>query len=126
MSQPSHVEFHTDTLRRVGANGDNWCMTWAADDSKVTSMDDGGWLDGKRSYSNHLYRIVGDKDAFTRHDQPGYPHFAYGGGGWFGYGICSVDGVLYSLVSKCPEDSWSGPFQGIKLLASRDGGETWY
>ena len=42
------VTFHKDTLYRSNGNGDNWCITWAADDSQVTSMDDGNWLKGKK------------------------------------------------------------------------------
>jgi len=42
---PSGVVFHKDPLFRLGAHGDNWCITWAADGSQVTSMCDGDWLD---------------------------------------------------------------------------------
>ena len=62
---------------------------------------------------------------FEREDLPGYPQFFFGERGWFGYGIASVDGVLYSFVSKCPQNSWSGPFRGVKLLRSSDNGKTW-
>jgi hypothetical protein len=89
-------------------------------------MCDGNWLGGERSYHNHLYRIVGGPDGFSRQDIPGYPQFIWGTGSWFGYGIVSVDGVLYSVVSKTPANQWSGPFRGIKLLKSPDNGKTWY
>jgi len=123
-AQPTGVVFHTETLRRVGRSGDNFCLTWAADDSQITSMDDGNWLDGPHNYSNHLYRLIGEADDFRREDLTGYPQFLYGEGGWFGYGLCSADGVLYSFVSKCPQNSWSGPFRGMKLLKSYDNGVT--
>lgn len=125
-AEPTGVEFHHDTLRRVGAKGDNWCITWAADDSQITSMDDGNWLGGPKSFSNHLYRITGRHDAFERRDIPAYPKFLFGARGWFGYGIVSVDGTLYSFVSKCPRNSWSGPFRGVKLLKSTDNGGSWF
>ncbi len=123
--RPSGVEFRVETLRRVGGHGDNWCLTWAADDSQVTSMDDGGWLEGPQSYSNHLFRVVGGPGDFRRDDLPGYPSFAFNERGWFGYGLVSVDGIFYSFVSKCPENRWSGPFWGFKLLKSTDNGMSW-
>ena len=122
---PTGVIFHRDTIYRSNNRGDNWCITWAADDSQVTSMCDGNWLGGERSYHNHLYRIVGGPDGFSRRHIPGYPQFIWGTGSWFGYGIVSVDGVLYSVVSKTPASRWSGPFRGIKLLRSPDNGKTW-
>ncbi|MHC4521121.1 MAG: hypothetical protein ACYTAS_21210 [Planctomycetota bacterium] len=123
---PTGVIFHKDTLYRSDNQGDNWCITWAADGSQVTSMCDGNWLGGKTSYHNHLYRIVGDPDGFTRQDIPNYPQFVWKTGSWFGYGIVSVDGVLYAAVSKTPRDRWSGPFRGIKLLRSSDNGDSWH
>ena len=122
---PTGVIFHDDTLYRSDAKGDNWCITWAADNSQITSMCDGNWLKGKHSYHNHLYRITGELDGFSITDIPNYPQFVSGTGSWFGYGIVSVDGVVYSVVSKTPANRWSGPFRGIKLLKSTDNGETW-
>ena len=75
---------------------------------------------------NHLYRVIGDPEGFSREDIPNYPQFVSGTGSWFGYGITSVDGVLYSVISKTPANRWSGPFRGIKLLKSPDNGHTWY
>ena len=122
---PTGVTFHRNTIYRSDNSGDNWCITWAADDSQITSMCDGSWL-GKKSYHNHLYRIIGGPDNFSRKDIPNYPDFSGGPGSWFGYGIVSVDDILYSVVSKTPADGWSGPFRGIKLLKSKDNGHTWY
>ena len=124
--RPTGIVFQSNTMRRVEARGDNWCITWAADDSQIVSMDDGNWLRGPKAFSNHLYRLVGPHTAFEREDIPNYPEFLYGARGWFGYGIVSVDGVLYSFVSKCPKNHWSGPFRGVKLLRSPDNGATWY
>jgi hypothetical protein len=123
---PTGVVFHRENIYRSDNRGDNWCITWAADDSQITSMCDGNWLGGRQSYHNHLYRIIGGPDDFAREDIPGYPRYVWGTGSWFGYGIVSVDGVLYSVVSKTPKDRWSGPFRGIKLLKSPDNGKTWY
>jgi len=122
---PTGVTFHRDTIYRSEHRGDNWCITWAADDSQVTSMCDGNWLGSKQSYHNHLYRILEGPDAFFVEDVPGYPQYVWNTGSWFGYGIVSVDSVLYSVVSKTPADRWSGPFRGIKLLKSTDQGASW-
>ena len=57
---PEGVIFNKETLKRLGASGDNWCLTWAADGSQIVSMCDGNWLDQKNYASqihNHLYRI---------------------------------------------------------------------
>ena len=123
---PAGVIFHRDTLFRSDGEGDNWCITWAADDSQITSMDDGNWLSGEYGYHNHLYRILGGPEGFTREDIPNYPQFAAGKGSWFGYGIVSVDTLIYSVISKTPGGSWSGPFRGIKLLKSADNGASWF
>jgi hypothetical protein len=124
--RPTGIAFLSETMRRIGGSGDNWCITWAADDSQIVSMDDGNWLKGPKSFSNHLYRLVGPHTEFERQDVPNYPEFIFGARGWFGYGIVSVDGVLYSFVSKCPKNGWSGLFRGVKLLRSPDNGATWY
>ncbi|HEY54052.1 MAG TPA: DUF4185 domain-containing protein, partial [Caldilineae bacterium] len=126
-SVPTGVTFQRDTLHRRGSHGDNWCITWARDGSQITSMDDGVWLKTPDvGYHNHLYRILGGPKDFSREDVPNYPAFVHDHGGWFGYGIISVDGTLYSAASKTPDLLWSGPFRGIKLLRSDDNGQTWY
>ena len=125
---PVSVEFQKETLKRVGSGGDNWCITWAKDGSQVTSMCDGNWLklDNKHGgFHNHLFRVLGEPNNFQREDVPGYPDFSGGEGSWFGYGIVSVDDDLYSVISKTPGESWSGPFTGIKLLKSSDNGDSW-
>lgn len=134
---PRNITFHTDTIYRTRPDGharndgDNWCITWAADDSQVTSMDDGDWLGSRveganrRGFHNRLYRVTGDASGFDREELAGYPEFSGPEGSWFGYGIVSVDGALYSAVSRTPGDAWSGPFRGVKLLRSTDNGRSW-
>ncbi|MBT3343335.1 MAG: DUF4185 domain-containing protein [Gemmatimonadetes bacterium] len=131
LSVPSKIVFHHETICRSREHGDNWCITWAADDSQVTSMDDGDWLESRvgganrRGFHNRLYRITGEPEDFSREELTGYPEFAGPEGSWFGYGIIAVDGVLYSAVSRTPGDAWSGPFRGLKLLKSTDNGASW-
>jgi len=123
---PTGIEFQEETLIRKGDHGDNWCITWAPDGSQITSMDDGNWLKGPEGFHNHLYRIKGNPDDFTREDIPDYPHFTRNLGGWFGYGVLSIDDRLYSMVSRTPGEDWSGPFRGVKMLTSADQGKSWY
>ena len=125
---PISVEFQKETLKRLGAGGDNWCITWVKDGSQITSMCDGNWLKLDNKYGgfhNHLFRVLGESNGFQREDIPIYPDFSGGEGSWFGYGIVAVDDNVYSVVSKTPGESWSGPFTGIKLLKSSDNGNSW-
>jgi hypothetical protein len=122
---PVDVTFQYETLFRTDNRGDNWCLTWAADGSQITSMDDGNWLGGSTNYHNRLYRIIGGPDDFVREDIFNYPDFRFTERSWFGYGIGSIDGNIYSVISKTPRMGWSGPFRGIKLLKSSNNGETW-
>ncbi len=127
---PMGVEFQKKTLKRVGTDGDNWCITWAKDNSQITSMCDGIWMKldypDEGYFHNHLYRLIGEADNFQREDIPNYPVLSGEQGSWFGYGIISVDGNIYSTISKTPKDGWSGPFTGFKLLKSSDNGKSWY
>lgn len=126
---PTGVGFHPDSLLRDGCRGDNWCITWADDGHQYTSMDDGsGWRTGAE-YNNRVWRIKGSpertgEDPFTAEFLPGYPEYPYRGG-WYGYGLSSVDGVLYHFVTRTSEDRWSVPFLGAKLIWSADHGATW-
>ena len=55
---PTGVVFHEETLYRPGLKGDNWCTTWAADNSQITSMDDGDWLGAGHIYgTNRRHRL---------------------------------------------------------------------
>lgn len=125
---PIGVEFKKESLKRIGSSGDNWCITWVKDGSQITSMCDGNWigLDNPKFIHNHLFRLLGDADSFQREDIPSYPDYSGKEGSWFGYGVVSVDNNIYSVISKTPGKSWSGPFTGIKLLKSPDNGKTWY
>ena len=126
MVRPTGIDFHSGTLKRMGSRGDNWCITWTKDGSQITSMCDGNWLNGEYGYHNHLYRLVGDAEHFTREDIPGYPQFIREGEGWFGYGVLANNDAIYSMVSRTPGEAWDGPFRGIKMLKSTDNGKSWY
>ena len=128
------AQVNNETIKRLGSVGDNWCITWVNDGSQVTSMCDGNWLNldnpqgdySHHNFHNHLFRIKGDADNFQREDIPSYPNFSGKESSWFGYGIVSVNGNLYSTISKTPKGGWSGPFSGFKMLKSSDNGDSWH
>ncbi len=123
---PVGITFNYSSLRREGHRGDNWCLTWAADDSQITSMDDGDWLNSQTRYHNMLYRIEGSADNASLSELNGYPAYLRSDDGWYGYGVTSVNGVLYSMVSKARGNDWeNGPFRGVKMLRSYDNGNSW-
>ena len=123
---PVGVNFNYSTLRREGHRGDNWCVTWAADDSQITSMDDGDWLNTQTRYHNMLYRIDGNSANASIAELSGYPGFLRSDDGWYGFGVLSVNGTLYSMVSRARGSDWEdGPFEGLKMLRSVDGGNNW-
>ena len=55
---PEGVIFNKKTLKRLGASGDNWCLTWAADGSQIVSMCDGNWLDQKNYASRFTTTFI--------------------------------------------------------------------
>ena len=59
---PIDVTFDLSTLHREGHIGDNWCQTWAADDTVITAMDDGAWTEasGPPVFHSMLYKITGE------------------------------------------------------------------
>ncbi len=127
------VHFYKETLRRVGSGGvagDNWCVTWANDDSQIINMDDGSWLDPDGSFHNRLYKITGSSDFNHNADVTeidNYPFFRDGGGerGWYGYGIVSIGDTIYTAVSLTPNTKFN-PFIGVKILKSPDNGTSWF
>lgn len=125
---PSGVKFETNTLFRSDGRGDNWAMTWSADDSVLTALCDGNWFGQQESFHTHLYRINGGPEDFTFKDLPNYPRFSWNtDSSWFGYGVIAIGETLYTTISKTPRiDWWSGPFRGFKLLKSTDNGDSWY
>jgi hypothetical protein len=60
------VEFDPH-VTRSGRSGDNWCMTWGADDDVYTSLCDGsGWkpYEGEKEFfNNRIFRISGGPDS---------------------------------------------------------------
>jgi hypothetical protein len=66
-----------ETILRYGGDGDNFHMTWAADDRQYVSLSDGqGWFDnptGGWCFNSRLYSVQGGPRSARFDDVPGYP-----------------------------------------------------
>ncbi|MAM89080.1 MAG: hypothetical protein CME36_17410 [unclassified Hahellaceae] len=129
---PKSVTLETSTHQKIGGRGDNWTLTWAKDGSTLVTMDDGNWFSSSaNTYSHAIYRINYPSSSSSNFSMSNvsrlsnYPTFSYKKSCSFGYGLLSVDGVIYSMVSRCRGENWN-QFYGMKLLKSYDNGSTWY
>lgn len=133
-----------DTIFRYGGNGDNWNMSWAADDRQYVSLCDGaGFVDPpKEFYNSRMLAISGGPQDAEFHDVHGYPKLArpaqnYGDTRYYNFGTLAVDGHLYQFLStfnrafrrgemKNPNLNDVVRFIGAKLIYSPDSGRTWH
>jgi hypothetical protein len=126
----SGVQF-SPVVRRMCRSGDNFCMTWADDGCLYTSCDDGwGWnyltpAEDTACYNNRVWRLRGGREELLAEYLPSYPLYTVRDE-WYGFGLICVEGVLYHFITCASDNSFSYPFQGAKLLYSRDHGEHWY
>src|SRR4051795_2937899 len=71
-----------NTVARLGGDGDNWHMTWTADDRVVAGLCDGAarpWLNvPHRPFNSRLISIRGVPPKLDFADTPGYPELLYG------------------------------------------------
>lgn len=141
MSTVASAVRRDDTILHLGGDGDNWLMTWLADDTQLTGLCDGSHLSGTprdRLYNSHLYRVLGSPPDVTFRDVPGYPDVllnildrpAGPVSRYYGFGVVAVDGVVYQFMStfgsaelRSPVDLTS--FVGVKIIYSSDNGATW-
>lgn len=110
-----------ETIMRLGGEGDNFPMTWAADDRQLVTVDDGwGWIEHPGNlYNNRLFAITGDPRGATFSEIASYPEEPIWGSKatYHGFGTLAVDGKLYQYLSSM--------FDAVKLIYSPDGGRTW-
>jgi hypothetical protein len=130
-----------ETILRLGGHGNDWHITWAADDSQLLALCDGsGWSNTRNDiFNSHLYRIIGGPAAARFEDLPGYPDLidahprAVERPRYQGYATLAVDGEIYQFMTMFgvdPVSKGDGPapdprFGGAKLIYSPDGGDTW-
>jgi hypothetical protein len=97
-----------ETIARLGGNGDNWQMTWTADDRMVAGLCDGDaqpWPNvPHRPFNSRLISIRGIPPQPQFADTPGYPELLTGPGPrnvsrYYGFGILAIDGSIYQFLS---------------------------
>jgi hypothetical protein len=127
------------TIARLGGNGDNWHMTWTADDRMVAGLCDGDaqpWPNvPHRPFNSRLISIRGVPPQLEFGDVPAYPELLTGPGPrnvsrYYGFGILALDGSIYQFLST-PDRPFDNNkphprFIGAKLIYSPDNGATWH
>ena len=128
-----------NTVARLGGDGDNWHMTWTADDRVVAGLCDGAarpWPNvPHRPFNSRLISIRGVPPKLDFADTPGYPELLYGqkareSSRYYGFGILAVDDTIYQFLSTPDRGFENKPpqprFVGAKLIYSPDNGHTWH
>jgi hypothetical protein len=133
-----------ETVRRYGGLGDNWHMSWAADDRQYVSLCDGaGFSDQlKEFYNSRMLVISGSPSDATFHDLANYPVLGPPTQGpkdarYYSFGTLAIDGHLYQFMStmnrsRRPDEETSPNlndlyrYTGAKLIYSPDDGRTWH
>ncbi|WP_373513865.1 hypothetical protein, partial [Persicitalea sp.] len=132
---PKGVQFKTETLVRKGNFGDNWCMTWGADNNIYTMLDDGnGWW-GNKEKNNKLPDWQGSMMLQIQGDQNFEDKDVKKMAGWpvnpvtsplYAYGTLSVEGTIYVWLWKSETDTWYRRPVANRLLYTKDLGKTFY
>jgi hypothetical protein len=125
-----------ETLLRLGGFGDNYPVTWAADDRQFVSVTDGyGWFQNPtKRYAGRLWAISGNPQHASFEDVPGYPDLVQGREPinycrYLAYGTLAVDGCIYQFLHtpNYPPNVWLDAHMiGAKLIYSPDNGRTWH
>ena len=131
-----------DTIQPVTGIGDNWHMSWAANDKQYVGLCDGPGFSGLPGYTGevfntNLYTLGGDAPAYMFAPVPGYPALeslpptperpdSYSR--YYGFGLLALDRYIYHFLST-PKTRFGPPgnaFAGVKLIYSADDGATWH
>lgn len=133
-----------DTVLRYGGNGDNWHMSWSADDRLYVSLCDGAGFKDKPKiiYNSRMMAISGGPGDAKFHDLPDYPLLGAPRQGpkdarYYNFGTLALDRHLYQFMStfnrSLQPDEAEKPnlndllrFNGAKLIFSPDNGRTWH
>ncbi|MBI4166534.1 MAG: hypothetical protein HY508_12445 [Acidobacteria bacterium] len=141
-SRLKSVTRRDETTLRLGGIGDNYHMSWAADDRQYVSVCDGvGWFKNPIGlYNSRLFAISGGPRDATFQDVPGYPDLIdntpsrpHHAPRYYNFGTLALDGRIYQYLSTFnheanrPDGSTSPDlrFVGAKLIYSPDNGRTW-
>lgn len=95
-----------ETTLRLGGMGDNFHMSWAADDRQFAAVCDGlGWVDKPNAYYNsRLYNIAGGPSDAKFEEVVDYPELisilkTEDTMRFYGFGTLAVDGRVYQFLS---------------------------
>lgn len=122
-----------ETILRLGGVGDNFHMSWAADDKQYVSVCDGtAWVKNPKGfYNSRLAAIVGGPKNAVFEDVAGYPDLMpevrENVPRYYGFGTLALDGRLYQFLSTLNHTMLqpNARFVGAKLIYSPDNGATW-
>jgi hypothetical protein len=129
-----------ETTGRLGGEtkhaGDNWHMTWAADDTQLVGLCDGsGWPQIRghelKSYNSRIFKIHGEPPEPEFENLPGFPNLLSRRldlvNRYYGFGIIALDDHIYQYMStpNTPFSERGARFAGAKLIYSPDMGTTW-
>jgi hypothetical protein len=122
-----------ETIVRYGGDGDVYPMTWMSDDRQLSSFSDGcGWSAAPKGvYNTRAIVISGGPSEASIEEVVGYPELIRENGikdpGYYGFGTLAAEERLYHFLSCAQEPSSSGwGWNGVKLIYSRDRGNTWH
>lgn len=135
MTRITSAVLREDTILRLGGDGDNWHMSWAADDSQVIALCDGLGMPGTTPapYNTALFRMFGAPPDLRFEEISGFPALvdapleqSFNGsdrGRYYGFGTLAADGAVYQFLSTFAPGVPA--FGGVKLVYSLDDGATW-
>ena len=121
------LALHAETLKLRAGAGDNWPITWAAEDLQITAFDDGDGFSGRRPrLSLGFARILGSPPDHRGEDLPSDADTPEGGGpeGIKASGLLMVRDVLYMFVRNY-RPTKSKDFAHSRLAWSADQGAHW-
>ena len=123
-----------DSIKRFGGDGDNWHMSWAADDKMYFSLCDGRGFPGmpQANYNSRMYSVVGTPPEIKFEFMPTYPELINSGprgfSRYYNFGTLALGNNLYQYLStpNVPFNEPAPRFVGAKLIYSPDLGKTWH
>lgn len=127
-----------ETLHRFDVIGDDFPMTWAADDRQYAALMDGtAWMDPDNTYNSRLLAVSGQANEAVFEDVSGYPDLIdtpdtdERRARYYGFTTIALDNRFYQYLSTLDRRvdfaDWSNPCHwfGAKLIYSDDNGATW-
>ncbi|WP_206606411.1 hypothetical protein [Steroidobacter cummioxidans] len=129
-----------ETTLRLGGMGDNYHMTWTADDRQLVAVCDGlGWVENPKDfYNSRLYTITDGPIDARFHEVEHYPELpgllnSENIERYYGFGTIALDGRIVQFLST-PNHQFSrdnfapwpdARFVGAKLIYTSDKGRIW-